>query len=228
MHALMFQLKRAHLSAIKGARALSYRTGLTPARHDVMTAITRFGNGEGDEYQSRISQTLGLSRTTISRMVRRLVDLGLLSRRRSPHDRRTFLVRLTREGARRWRRVLFITVRYKPLQRRFERAFGERSWTTYYALTNLIFAVERIAKHLGDTSWPLQLIREPNDFIDVDADDWQPPTDEDVSEDADDDQFSAGVSTGFFSPCGLSLEEVVAGRPTVGGMASDASSRSMR
>ena len=166
MHALMFQLKRAHLRAVAGARAMAEKTGLTPARHDVMRAIIAFGNGEGDEYQKRIWKALGLSRATISKMVRRLVELGLLSRRRAPRDRRTFLVRLTRQGMKRWRRAFVLTWRKRPFQRRFERAFGERSWAAHHALTNFIFDVQRTARHLGDSSWPLYLLKVPDDPMD--------------------------------------------------------------
>lgn len=165
MHALMFQLKRAHLRALAGARALSHRTGLTPARHDLMRAIIAFGSGE-DEYQYRLWRALGVSRTTVSRMVRRLIALGLLSRRRAPRDKRTFLVSLTREGHRRLLRAFVIMARKKPFQRRFERAFGDRSWTTHAAVENLIFAVQRTAKHFGDTSWNLYLVKEPEDDFD--------------------------------------------------------------
>lgn len=50
--------------------------------------------------------------------------------------------------------ILFKLFKRKPFQRRFERAFGERSWTTHHAVRNLAFAVERVARHLRDTSWP--------------------------------------------------------------------------
>lgn len=170
MHALMFQLKRAHLRALAGAQALSYKTGLTPARHDILRCIESFGvpyvEGHREEYQSRLWRALGISRTSASKMVRRLIELGLAQRRRAPHDKRTFLVSLTREGRRRMRRAFLIIYRRRPFQRRFERAFserGERSWTTHHAVKYLIFAVQRVAKHFRDASWPLYITTDPPD-----------------------------------------------------------------
>ena len=160
MHALMFQMKRAHLRALVGARALSYRTGLTPARHDMMRVIESFGVA-GEEYQKRMWRALGLSRATVSIMVRKLIGLGLLQRRRAPRDRRTFLVSLTREGSRRMHRAHCIILRRRPFQRRFERAFGDRSWETVEAVQNVVDALERTARHLGDTSAKLYLTKPP-------------------------------------------------------------------
>jgi len=177
MHTLMFQLKRAHFRALDGARALSRKAGLTPARHDLFRCIEGFGmayvEDEREEYQSRIWRALGISRTSASKMVRRLIELGLAQRRRAPRDRRTFLVSLTREGKRRMRRAYLILSRRNPFQRRFERAFGERTWAAHHAVSNLAFAVDRVARHFGDTSWPVYPklkalnAREP-DEIDID------------------------------------------------------------
>jgi len=177
MHTLMFQLKRAHFRALDGARALSRKAGLTPARHDLFRCIEGFGmayvEDEREEYQSRIWRALGISRTSASKMVRRLIELGLAQRRRAPRDRRTFLVSLTREGKRRMRRAYLILSRRNPFQRRFERAFGERTWAAHHAVSNLAFAVDLVARHFGDTSWPVYPklkalnAREP-DEIDID------------------------------------------------------------
>ncbi|MDB5218324.1 MAG: Winged helix DNA-binding domain [Myxococcaceae bacterium] len=192
MHPLMFQFKRAHLCALAGARALSYKTGLTPARHDLLRCIEGFGvpyvEGQFEEYQSRLWRALGISRTSASKMVRRLIELGLAQRRRAPRDRRTFLVSLTKEGKRRMRRAFLILLRRKPFQRRFERAFGERTWTAHHAVKNLTFAVERVARHLRDTSWPVYLTAEtPDDPIDdIDVDDWIPADDPDRPDDPKD------------------------------------------
>ena len=174
MHTLMFQLKRAHLRAVAGARALSHKTGLTPARHDLMRCVLSFGvpyvEDLFEEHQSRLWRALGISRTSASRMVRRLIELGLAPRRRAPHDRRTFLVSLTKEGRRRMRRAYLILFKRKPFQRRFERAFGERTWTAYHAVRNLSFAVDRVARHFRDSSWPLypELNLHPDESDDID------------------------------------------------------------
>jgi len=50
---------------------------------------------------SELAQHVGVGRATISRQVRRLEELGLLSRRPDPEDSRGQLLELTAEGARR-------------------------------------------------------------------------------------------------------------------------------
>lgn len=156
MHSLMFQLKRAHLRALAAARPLSKRMGLTPARYDYLWAICGFRH---EPPQHLLWRVFGISRTSASRMVRRLIELGLVERRRSPSDRRTFLVSLTAKGTRRWRRTFVRIYRQRPFQRRFERAFGDRSWNTFRAVDRLTNNLARVAKHLGDTSWKLYLTR---------------------------------------------------------------------
>ena len=192
MHPLMFQFKRAHLRALAGARALSHKTGLTPARHDLLRCVQSFGvpyvEDEFEEYQSRLWRALGISRTSASKMVRRLIELGLAQRRRAPRDRRTFLVSLTKEGKRRMRRAFLILLKRKPLQRRFERAFGERTWNAYHAVRNLAFAVERVARHFRDSCWPLYspLAPLPEESDEIDEND----IGIDAPADADDDAFT--------------------------------------
>jgi len=103
MHSLMFRLKRAHLRALAAARPFSRRVALTPTRYDYMHAINVF---RFEPPQHLLWRAFGISRTSASKMVRRLIELGLVQRRRSPRDRRTFLVSLTEEGTKRWRRGL--------------------------------------------------------------------------------------------------------------------------
>jgi DNA-binding MarR family transcriptional regulator len=156
MHSLMFQLKRAHLRALAAARPFSKRVGLTPARYDFLWAICVFRH---EPPQHLLWKAFGISRTSASKMVRRLIELGLVQRRRSPSDRRTFLVSLTGDGSRRWRRTFLRLYEKRPFQRRFERAFGDRSWNTFRAVDRLTNTLARVAKHLGDTAWKLYLTR---------------------------------------------------------------------
>ena len=152
MHFLMVRMKRAHLRALAAARPFSRRVGLTPARYDFMHAICVF---RVEPPQHLLWRAFGISRTSASKMVRRLMELGLVQRRRSPRDRRTFLVSLTAEGEKRWRRTFIQLSKKRPFQRRFERAFGNRSWKSFRAVDQLTNTLARVAKHLGDTAWPL-------------------------------------------------------------------------
>jgi DNA-binding MarR family transcriptional regulator len=148
----MVRIKRAHLRALAAARPFSRRVGLTPARYDFMHAMVAF---TVEPPQHLLWRVLGISRTSASKMVRRLIELGLVTRRRAPRDRRTFLLSLTAEGERRWRRAFLGLRKQWPLQRRFERAFGERSWNTFRAVDTLTSKLIRLARHLGDTAWTL-------------------------------------------------------------------------
>ena len=155
MHALMVRIKRAHLRVLAAARPFSRRVGLTPARYDFMHAMVVFAV---EPPQHLLWRVLGISRTSASKMVRRLMELGLVTRRRAPRDRRTFLLSLTAEGEKRWRRTFLALRKGWPFQRRFERAFGEqgqRSWNTFRAVDALTSKLIRLARHLGDTAWTL-------------------------------------------------------------------------
>jgi DNA-binding MarR family transcriptional regulator len=156
VHFLMFQMKRAHLRSVAAARPLSLRVGLTPTRYDFMQVINGF---RIEPPQHLLWRALGISRTSASKMVRRLIELGLVQRRRAPKDRRTFLVSLTALGAMRLRRTVLHLLKKRPFQRRFERAFGERSWKTFRAVDRLNDTLRCVAKHLGDTSWTLYLTK---------------------------------------------------------------------
>ncbi len=158
MHFLMFQMKRAHLRSLAAARPLSLRVGLTPARYDFLQVVATFKVGP---LQHFLWRALGISRTSASKMVRRLMELGLVQRRRAPHDRRTFIVTLTAKGDKHWRRTFLHLYKTRPFQRRFERAFteGERSWKTFRAVDRLNDVLTKVAKHLGDTAATLYVTK---------------------------------------------------------------------
>ena len=109
--------------------------------------------------QSELSKVLGLSRTTVNKMVRRLMELGLVSRERAPRDRRTFIIRVTDEGMRRMRRTWARIAEEQPFQKRYEEAFGERSEA---AVQNLNWALRISAVHIGDRSCEFYPSRDPD------------------------------------------------------------------
>ncbi|HEX4445392.1 MAG TPA: MarR family transcriptional regulator [Polyangiaceae bacterium] len=95
MHTVFFGLKRAHHATLALTREALKRMGLTAARFDLLFALkdSRLGM-----LQSRLRRLLGVSRTTVSRMLASLEQLGLLTRKRSWSDRRTRDVNLTPRG----------------------------------------------------------------------------------------------------------------------------------
>lgn len=86
---VFFAFKRAHLSALNFARPILRRFELTPARFDIMVAVTI------DPTQSGVRRLLGLARATISEMLGRLEELGLITREKLGRTRR---IALTAKG----------------------------------------------------------------------------------------------------------------------------------
>jgi DNA-binding MarR family transcriptional regulator len=95
MHTVFFGLKRAHHATLGLTRHALKRMGLTAARFDMLFALKQSRLGM---LQSRLRRLLGVSRTTVSRMLASLEQLGFLTRKRSWSDRRTHDVNLTPHG----------------------------------------------------------------------------------------------------------------------------------
>jgi DNA-binding MarR family transcriptional regulator len=97
MHALFFGAKRAFHGILRISRHPLSCHGLTPARFDLLYALSR---REGlATRQSVLRRILGVAASTVSRMLKSLEVLGLVSRRREPYgDSRQVLVRLTARG----------------------------------------------------------------------------------------------------------------------------------
>ena len=95
MHNVFFGFKRVHHATLGLTRNILKRMGLTAARFDLLYALkdSRLGM-----LQSRLRRLLGVSRTTVSRMLASLEQLGLLTRKVSWSDRRTRDVNLTPRG----------------------------------------------------------------------------------------------------------------------------------
>jgi len=149
MHFLMFRFKRAHLSSLRAAYAFCTQVQLTPARFDFLRAAARHPHGT---HQNEISKVLGITRVAVSKMVRRLIELGLVTRERSVRDRRTFVVVLTEEGERRMRLAYKRLHEEEPFQSLYERAFGYRSEITESAVRNLDATLRHVAWFIGDWS----------------------------------------------------------------------------
>ncbi|HEX4446620.1 MAG TPA: MarR family transcriptional regulator, partial [Polyangiaceae bacterium] len=95
MHTIFFGLKRAHHATLALTRSALNRMGLTAARFDLLFALKPYRYGLR---QSKLRRLLGVSRTTVSRMLASLEQLGLLTRKISLSDRRTRDVELTNRG----------------------------------------------------------------------------------------------------------------------------------
>ena len=98
MHAVFFGLKRAHHSVLRVTRSALAKMGLTAARFDMLFAVKERRDGVD---QRNLQRRLGVGRSTVSRMLASLEQLGLVKRTVAAHDRRRKLVQLTTRG--RWR-----------------------------------------------------------------------------------------------------------------------------
>ena len=102
MNAHFFGTKRAFHAILRVTRKPLASFGLTAARYDMLYAICGgdLGPDEPDCIleQSELPQELGVHKSVVSRMLRSLEQLGLVSRERCECDRRRVWVELTEAG----------------------------------------------------------------------------------------------------------------------------------
>jgi DNA-binding MarR family transcriptional regulator len=151
MHGVSFWFKRAHWSAVRLGRAVVGPFGLTPARFDVLFLLE-----QGVLAQSALRRLLGVARSTMSTMVRRLVELGLVVRKRAG-DRRTWGLDLTAEGRRRIRRAIREAIGSGLVQLVYESAFGRPGWSAMLSVGTVEGTAALVARHLGDDAAPIYL-----------------------------------------------------------------------
>jgi DNA-binding MarR family transcriptional regulator len=143
---------------------------MTPARFDILYLLRRgmrrdaprTGEGAPRVEQRDLRRLLGLSPTTISKMITRLEELGLVTRgRATTGDKRRNLVRLTDLGLQRIHEALGIVFNERPLVRSYDALVADRvaprprrglKQRVLAELDTLLYRVARIARHHGDTS----------------------------------------------------------------------------
>jgi len=81
------------------------RSGLTPQRHLLLLMIKGAPDGSERSTVTELSERLQLAQSTVTELVRRAEDAGLLEREQSESDGRVVYLRLTKEGERRLERV---------------------------------------------------------------------------------------------------------------------------
>lgn len=80
--------------------------GLTHAQFDIIATL---GNTPGMTYKDLGDKTL-ITKGTLTGVIERLETKGLVERRRSPDDKRSFLVCLTREGEKTFEEIFPVVV----------------------------------------------------------------------------------------------------------------------
>jgi DNA-binding MarR family transcriptional regulator len=95
MNKMCFSLKRAHHSVLRLCRVFLTDKELTPARYDLFHVLRwrKYGVRQKD-----LKRILGVTRSTVSRMLISVEGLGLVRREIDPNDRRCKVVWLTDEG----------------------------------------------------------------------------------------------------------------------------------
>jgi len=78
--------------------------GLTPQRYLLLLMIKGAEDKSGKSTVTELAERLQLAQSTVTELVRRAEDIGLLERERSPDDGRIAFLRLTPEGERRLER----------------------------------------------------------------------------------------------------------------------------
>ena len=84
---------------------MARRSGLTPQRHLLLLMIKGAPDGSERSTVTELSERLQLAQSTVTELVSRAEDAGLIEREQSSSDGRVVYLRLTKEGERRLERV---------------------------------------------------------------------------------------------------------------------------
>ena len=148
MNAIYFGCKRSFHSCMRITREGFTSLGLTPARFDMMTAISRH---KGGILQQGLRKMLGVTSATISRMLRSLELLGLVQRRRSVYDRRQNHCMLTEEGVRSLQRATAMVVTSGAVQLAIDCALTDNHADDPERCTAEMGIAESVLRRMRDT-----------------------------------------------------------------------------
>jgi DNA-binding MarR family transcriptional regulator len=184
MHQISFELKRGHLRTVAwGERAMSGVPDMTAARFDLLCLLREKSIlGEGEPLTTGIRQRelwtrLDLDKSTISKMLTRLEEMGWVRRTRSPRpgEWRNKIVFVTALGLRRIAKAMRIMFRQRMMLSYFERIFkASAPWKHKHVVRSLLQVwetIQYIADCFGDRSivcydFGPQLAEGPWDFLD--------------------------------------------------------------
>jgi len=98
-------LRSALRAFLRTSEEIAQANGLTPRRHLLLLMIKGAPDGSERATITELAERLQLAQTTVTELVKRAVEVGLLRRERSPDDARVSYLHLTAEGERRLARV---------------------------------------------------------------------------------------------------------------------------
>jgi DNA-binding MarR family transcriptional regulator len=161
MHSVTFQIKRAHLRAVAFGKGVIERRvkNMTPARFDLMYAIRTY-RVQGARpigttlEQNTLCKRLGLHSSTVSKLIKRLVQLGWLENLGRGGDRRTNVIALTEKGIRSIVKAMRIVFRMRTHLLHFENLFRKLDCSQHVleAIDEFWCKTDAIARSFGDTS----------------------------------------------------------------------------
>jgi DNA-binding MarR family transcriptional regulator len=184
MHQISFDLKRAHLRTVAyGEAALRGVGGMTAARFDLLCLLREKSIFRGTPPlstgipQRELWYRLDVDKSTVSKMLTRLEEMGWVWRARSTlrGDWRSKKVFVTPLGLQRIARAMRIMFRQRTLLSYFERIFKAAApWKFKHIVRSLLEVQETIqfiAESFGDRSivcydFGPQLFEGPWDFVD--------------------------------------------------------------
>lgn len=160
MHCIMFALKRAHLMTVAaGQKAVEKVEGMTPARFDLLCLLrqaslilpTGFGRGM---WQEAIYTRLALHPSTISKMLKRLEEMGWIRRVRDPDDGRRRIVYFTELGFRRTWQAMRRIFRGRIFLKEFESLCSAIAPTGHplHSVAKVLTMTRHLATYFGDFS----------------------------------------------------------------------------
>ena len=86
---------------LRRSERVARQSGLTPQRHILLLMIKGAPGGEEQSTVTELSERLQLAQSTVTELVRRAEEAGLIQRRQSQRDARVAHLSLTPEGERR-------------------------------------------------------------------------------------------------------------------------------
>ena len=86
---------------LRRSERVARQSGLTPQRYLLLLMIKGAAGGRQQSTVTELADRLQLAQSTVTELVRRAEEVGLIVREQSPHDARVAHLRLTPEGDRR-------------------------------------------------------------------------------------------------------------------------------
>jgi DNA-binding MarR family transcriptional regulator len=99
------EFRAALRSFLRRSERVARDSGLTPQRHLLLLMIKGAPDGTGRSTVTDLSERLQLAQSTVTELVRRAEEAGLVERERSMSDGRVAFLSLTDEGDRRLERA---------------------------------------------------------------------------------------------------------------------------